>query len=209
MTAFHEIQLPPGISRGATGGPAHKTTIVATDAGFEQRNADWAKARGQWDIGYSIKTKADMAVIKAFHYARRGRLHGFRFKDWSDYEASLELLIASAVGGETSTQLVKTYTDAGGSYVRTIYKPIATPPSGTAFQLYKNGSPFASSLNTVTGVVTFSALSAADVLRWSGEFDTPVRFDSDDLRIRVEDDDILEVPAINVVELRLDSSGQG
>lgn len=207
MPAFHEVQLPPGISRGAVGGPGHKTTIVATDAGFEQRNADWAKARGQWDIGYSIKTKADMAVIKAFHYARRGRLHGFRFKDWSDYEASLELLIASAVGGETSAQLVKTYTDAGGSYVRTIYKPV----SG-AVSLYKNGSgtPLGGvSVNTVTGVVTFPALTAVDSLRWTGEFDTPVRFDSDDLRIRVEDDDILEVPSINLVELRLDSSGQG
>jgi uncharacterized protein (TIGR02217 family) len=207
MPAFHEVQLPTGISRGAVGGPAHKTTIVATDSGFEQRNADWAKARGSWDISYGIKTRADMDALLAFHYARRGRLHGFRYKDWSDFTATTELLIASATGGETSTQLVKTYSDSGGSYVRTIYKPV----SGTV-QLFKNGSgtPLGGvSVNTVTGVVTFPALTAADSLRWSGQFDTPVRFDSDDLRILVQDTDIEEIPAINVVELRLGSDGQG
>jgi uncharacterized protein (TIGR02217 family) len=204
MTAFHEVQLPPGISRGATGGPAHKTTIVATDAGFEQRNADWSKARGQWDISYGIKTRTDMNTILAFHYARRGRLYGFRYKDWSDFEATAQVLIASATGAETTAQLVKTYTDSGGSYIRTIYKPVAT-----GFQLYDNGSPLASSLNTVTGVVTFSPVTAGHAVTWTGTFDTPVRFDSDDLRILTQDTDILEVPAINVVELRIDSSGAG
>ena len=204
MTAFHEVQLPPGISRGATGGPGHKTTIVVSDSGFEQRNADWSMARGQWDISYGIKTRTDMDAIKAFHYARRGRLHGFRFKDWSDYSVTAQVLIASATGAETSVQLLKTYTDSGGTYTRTIYKPVAT-----GFQLYDNGSPLTSSLNTVTGIATFSAVTAGHTITWTGTFDVPVRFDSDDLRIQTNDTDILEVPAINLVELRLDSSGQG
>jgi uncharacterized protein (TIGR02217 family) len=208
MTAFHEVQLPPTISRGARGGASgHKTTIVVSGSGFEQRNIDWAKARGSWNLAYGIKTRDDWESIQAFHFARRGRAHGFRFKDWADYNAEFELIEASADAGQTTVQLIKTYADAEGSYVRTIYKPV----SGTV-SLYKNGSstPMAGiSVNTVTGLVTVPALSASDVVRATFEFDVPVRFEDDELRSAVEDQDIIEIPDINIVELRLNSSGQG
>ena len=45
MTAFHEVQFPPDISYGASGGPTYATSVVTTVSGFEKRNANWSQAR--------------------------------------------------------------------------------------------------------------------------------------------------------------------
>ena len=47
MTGFHEIRFPDKIAYGATGGPEFATTVVVTGAGHEQRNVNWAEARGR------------------------------------------------------------------------------------------------------------------------------------------------------------------
>ena len=49
MPTFHEVQFPPKIAYGASGGPMFNTSIVTTFGGFEQRNVNWQKARGRWD----------------------------------------------------------------------------------------------------------------------------------------------------------------
>jgi uncharacterized protein (TIGR02217 family) len=202
ISMFHEVQLPPTISRGARGGASGwKTTIVVSGSGFEQRNIDWVNARGSWNLAYGIKTRDDWESIQAFHFARRGRVYAFRMRDWADYQATLETIVESATAGQTTAQLTKTYSDSAGSYVRTIYKPV----SGT-LRLYKNGS--ATPMTGVymvpqTGIVTFPALAGGDVVRATFEFDVPVRFDTDELRSAVEDTDIIEIPDILLIEHRL------
>ena len=42
MTSFHEVRFPDNIAYGATGGPEFATTVVATGAGHEKRNVNWA-----------------------------------------------------------------------------------------------------------------------------------------------------------------------
>ena len=39
MTGFHEVQFPPDISYGASGGPGYSTTVVTTVSGHERRTA--------------------------------------------------------------------------------------------------------------------------------------------------------------------------
>lgn len=202
--AFDEVRFPVNIALGATGGPAFKTEIVTTAAGLEYRNALWSVARGTWDVGSGVKGTSDYQAIIAFHYARQGSLRGFRFKDWSDYSVTDQTLIASADGGETTAQLVKTYTNGGRTYTRTIYKPV----SGTV-TAKKNGDALSISVNTVTGVITFGALTAADAVTATFEFDVPVRFAQDDLRLALHLADVGEVPQIPLVELKLDSDGDG
>ena len=205
MVDFHEVQFPCPISRGATGGPAFRTRIVEAASGYEWRNADWTAARGQWDVGKPLrKNRPYFEAIITFHRRRRGMLHGFRYKDWSDFSVTGQTLIASATGGETTVQLIKTYTDTTGTSIRTIKKPVA----GTV-QLYKNGSPLASAVNTVTGVCTFAALSAADLLTGDFEFDVPVRFAQDDLRLQMATFEAGGVPQIGIIEIKLDDDGQG
>jgi uncharacterized protein (TIGR02217 family) len=91
--SFHEVQFPPRISRGATGGPGFKTTIVVTGGGYEQRNIDWQNARGRWEVGHNIKSPGDFGEVLAFFFARRGRAHGFRFKDWLDYRSTVNMQV--------------------------------------------------------------------------------------------------------------------
>ena len=98
---FHDTRLPVDIERGALGGPGFKTTISPLGSGKEQRNIDWSRIRSEFDIGYglmeqnSVLLEATIDSLHAFFYAREGRAHTFRFKDWADYRIG-DFLNASA-----------------------------------------------------------------------------------------------------------------
>jgi uncharacterized protein (TIGR02217 family) len=88
MTSFHEVRFPDNLAYGATGGPEFSTTVVATGAGHEKCNVNWAQARGRWDVASGRKKQAQIDELIAFFRARRGKAYGFRFKDWTDYKAT-------------------------------------------------------------------------------------------------------------------------
>src|SRR5687768_14358938 len=119
MTSFHEVRFPDNIAYGATGGPEFATTVVATGAGHEKRNDNRSEARGRWDVASGLKKQAQIDELIAFFRARRGKAYGFRFKDWTDYEASDQLL---GTGDDVQTQfeLVKHYPSGSVIEVRTI-----------------------------------------------------------------------------------------
>ncbi len=198
--AFHEIQFPPKIAYGASGGAEFNTSISTTFAGFEQRNINWQKSRGKWDISTGIKTKSDMDSVIAFFRARYGKAHGFRFKDWSDYQATGQVL-GTGNGTQTAFQLVKNYISGAGSYAREIKKPVA----GTV-QIYLNAVLQTSgfTINTTTGVVTFSTAPASGVVVSSDfEFDVPVRFDTDQISVRADGPGIFTWDSVPIVEIRV------
>jgi uncharacterized protein (TIGR02217 family) len=133
---FHEVQFPTDISAGATGGPGFHTTILTLSSGFEQRNVDWSKARATYDVSHACKTDAQISALINFFNARRGKAYGFRFKDWLDFRApfwtttpgdiyTLPTLFTTT-GALTTFQLTKSYGDGGGTYIRTITKPVAS-----------------------------------------------------------------------------------
>lgn len=199
--AFHEIRFPVELSYGLTGGPQFNTSVVSIKSGEEQRNQNWTNSRYRWDASTAIKTRADMEIISGFFLARRGKLHGFRFKDWADFETPVVQTIGTGNGVLTTFQLVKLYSDAGGSYTRIINKPV----QGTVF-VYLNGVLQTSgfTVNTTTGLVTFTVPPANTVVVTAEfEFDVPVRFDTDELKIQYQAYDQLVVDGIPMVELRL------
>jgi hypothetical protein len=98
--SFHEVRFPDNIAYGATGGPEFATTVVATGAGHEKRNVNWSEARGRWDVASGLKKQAQIGELIAFFRARRDKAYGFRFKDWTDYEATDQLLGAGDDGAE-------------------------------------------------------------------------------------------------------------
>jgi uncharacterized protein (TIGR02217 family) len=130
MSGFHEVRFPDNIAYGATGGPEFATTVVATGAGHEKRNANWAQARGRWDVASGLKKQAQIDELIAFFRARRGRAYGFRFKDWTDYKATGQLL---GTGDDVLSQfqVVKHYPSGSVIEVRTITKPVAGTVSDT------------------------------------------------------------------------------
>jgi uncharacterized protein (TIGR02217 family) len=57
MSGFHEVRFPDNIAYGATGGPEFATTVVATGAGHEKRNVNWAQARCRWDVASASRSR--------------------------------------------------------------------------------------------------------------------------------------------------------
>lgn len=198
--SFHEVRLPDDVERGASGGPEFNTGIVTLSSGFEQRNGNWSRARLSWDIGYGIQDRVGYSSVVEFFYARRGRLYGFRFKDWSDYQLSTEA-IANGDASATKFQIYKTYSDLGGSYQRPIQKIV----SGTALVyldavLQTETTDY--SIDYDTGVITFVSAPGDGVsIAVTCEFDVPVRFDVDQIETSLQYFDAGSIPNIPVREV--------
>jgi uncharacterized protein (TIGR02217 family) len=209
--AFHEVRFPANLSFGSVGGPERRTEVVALSNGFEERNTPWAQSRRRYDAGVSLRSLDDIAVLIAFFEARRGQLHGFRWKDWSDYKSCApsalpgfrDQQIAVADGVRTDFALTKTYASGAHAYVRSITKPVeGTVLIGISTDEQVLGVDF--ELNLASGIVVFSEPpDAGEVITAGYEFDVPVRFDTDMIQTSVANFQAGEVPNVPVVELRL------
>lgn len=197
---FHEVRFPEGIARGATGGPGYDTTIVSTVAGYERRNANWAQARGRWDVGSGLKRREDLLTLIAFFRARQGRAYGFRFKDWTDFTAT-NVTLGSGDGANKVFQLVKRYASGGVEVVRSVTKPVIG-----SLMVYRDGVVVGAgvSLDSASGLVTFGTAPAPGaVISATFEFDVPVRFDTDQMGVSLDAYDRGSWPEIPIVEIRL------
>lgn len=84
---FHEVRLPARLAFGSTGGVERRTEITTLASGFERRSTPWAMGRRRYLIGANLRSLDDMAELTAFFEARRGRLYGFRFRDFADFKS--------------------------------------------------------------------------------------------------------------------------
>ena len=210
---FHETRFPTSISRAAHGGPERRTDVVVLGSGAEERNARWADSRRSYNAGYGIKSLNDLHAVIAFFEERRGRLHGFRWRDPSDWKScppedtptALDQQIAVGNGTTATFQLVKTYGSAFNPWARDIKKPVA----GTiliAVDGVLQTPTTAYTADPATGLVFFLAghIPAAGKPITAGfEFDVPVRFDTDKLEINIQGFRHGAIPSIPVVEIRL------
>ena len=199
MSGFHEVQFPPDISYGASGGPGYSTTVVTTVSGHERRNANWAAARGKWNVAHGLKKREQVAALIAFFRARKGRAYGFRFRDWTDYQAFAQPL-GVGNGSNRTFQLIKRYASGGEIEPRIIAKPV----SGTV-KIYRDGVQAVTgwTVNSATGLVTFTTAPASGVqVTADFDFDVPVRFDSDQMDITIETYQLGSWGQIQVLEIR-------
>jgi uncharacterized protein (TIGR02217 family) len=211
--AFHEVRFPTGVSLGSSGGPERRTEIVTLGSGFEERNARWADSRRRYNAGYGIKSVADLHAVIAFFEERRGSLHGFRYKDWSDYKSvapdaatsALDQSIGVGDGATASFQLLKTYGSSFAPWTRTIKKPVAGKVKIAVAGVVKTqGTHF--TVNTTTGIVTFTMgnIPGASAAVTAGfDFDVPVRFDADQLEVNLKQIEAGDIANIPIVEIRL------
>lgn len=206
MAFYESPRFPERVAYGAVGGPRFRTTVVAVTGGTEQRNAMWSCPLHQWDVSQGVKSHADFESLRAFFLTMKGRAHGWRFKDWTDYTASHTDGRVTGITTQTF-QLVKRYTSGSQTQDRKIVKPIAA-----GFVLKDQSTTLVLTTDytiaTTTGIVSTTAPRTAANLTWSGEFDVPMRFDVDELKARVESanptDGYLHVwEAIPIIELRL------
>ncbi len=205
MSAFHEVSLPLPFALGANGGPERRVDIVTLGSGREARNTPWAHGRRRYDIGGAVRTLDELHDLIAFFEARRGQLHGFRFRDPFDFKscapssavAPTDQLIGAGDGATTAFQLVKAY----GDYAR----PIAKPVMGSV-RIAVDGdeiSAGAFSADAATGLVTFDAAPAEGAVLTAGfAFDTPVRFDIDRLDLSLDGFGAGRALAVPLIEIQ-------
>lgn len=209
--AFHEIRFPANLSFGSVGGPERRTEIVTLTNGFEERNTPWAHSRRRYDAGVGLRSLDDIETLIAFFEARSGQLHGFRWKDWSDFKSCqptgtpgpLDQLIGIGDGTTTVFQLQKTYVSGLQAYSRPIRKPVAgTVRVAIAEDPKIEGVEY--SVNDETGEVTFAIPPDQGVRVTAGfEFDVPVRFDTDTIQTSVASFQAGDVPNVPIVEIRI------
>ena len=224
--SFHNVRLPTDVERGALGGPRFKTTVLELESGFEQRNIDWSRVRGEWDIGYGLLLKVeessfctDLDELQNFFYARQGRAFSFRFKDFADFEigdptdsttaAATAQSIGTGNGSQTVFQIFKRYTSGifdTGSVPITYDKSINKIVAGSEF-VFVNAvlqtSPGDYSLNDETGELTFtSAVPDTEDVSIACLYDNHVRFDTDQLSLNMEVFNAGSWPNIPIVEVR-------
>ena len=213
MSAFHEILFPLDIALKSAGGPERRTEIVTLGSGREERNARWAHSRRRYDAGYGVKTLDALSQVVAFFEERRGRLHGFRWRDRLDHSSAapgasvspLDQVIGLGDGAQATFQLLKLYGAAHSPYQRPIAKPVAgsvrvsvggaEQSAGTAF-----------TCDSTTGVVSFLPGHVPGVsafVRAGFTFDVPVRFDTDYLEVDLSAFAAGSVPRIPLVEIKL------
>ena len=205
--SFDDVRFPTAISRGSSGGPERRTEIVVTGSGAEERNSRWADSRRRYDAGFGIKSLDDIHQVIAFFEERRGRLIGFRFKDHMDWKSCApraqvsprDQAIGTGDGARTSFQLVKRYGSGFRDYVRAITKPVAGSVRIAVAETAVTGF----SVNHLNGAVTLAQAPAPGAVVTAGfEFDVPVRFDTDELRINLTQFAAGDIPQIPLVEIR-------
>lgn len=185
-----DVRLPEKWSKGSNGGFEFSTDVVPTDDGGVETNENWAVPLRRYEISHNVKTPEDIGLLRAFHLARRGAARPFLFKDWIDFTSKPDGNSAATMtdqplgtgdGVTTAFALVKRYADS----VSAIDVPVLWPVAGTVL-IAKDGiaAPTGWSVNRGTGVVTFTSAPALGVILTAGfQFDVPVRFEDDLLRI--------------------------
>lgn len=163
------------------GGPKFSTSIVTTNSGIEQRQAVWLYPQAEFEVGDQEMREADWEVFKNHFIAVGGMELGFRWKDWGDYKDSGQGIFGTTGLGDGGKeyQAFKRYPMGSKARLRKIRKPVP----GT-MRVYKNGVDVTAStaIDYTTGIVTLQAnATQTDALTWTGEFDLPVRFTTDQL----------------------------
>jgi uncharacterized protein (TIGR02217 family) len=202
-----DYRLPEHIERGSGFGPTFKNVIQEAISGNEQRFAQWGRCRSVGSISYGLQDSADrdgtFQAILAMWRAHYGSLRPFRFRDWSDYQATNEVF-GTGDGTTRAFQLTRTYdpslilTGLAGSlfYVREIILLASTP-------VIKDNNVVTTAYTiSSSGLVTFTSAPAnTHQLTWSGEFDVPVRFDTDQLPVIMNEGNIIAINALSIKEV--------
>lgn len=191
MTVFHEVSLALPFALRASGAIERRVDIVALGSGREARNTPWAHGRRSYDVGGAVRTLDDLHALIAFFEARRGRLHGFRFRDPFDFKScapsaepsAMDQVLGVGDGVNATFQLSKSYGDAAASYLRAIVKPVA----GSVIAAVSGEEMSALTVDAASGVLTFASPPVAGASVTAGFlFDTPVRFDLDRLDLALD-----------------------
>lgn len=211
--SFHEVQFPPNISYGSSGGPGWTDEVVSLVSGYERRSTSYSESLRIYNASVGIQDLDELYTVQEFMVLRHGRLFGFRWKDWLDYKSCPPLqiitdedqLLGIGDGVTTVFQLVINQADLTALGTRVITKPV----NGTvvvavngATKTEGGGADY--TVDYTTGKITFNAAVAVDDEVTAGfEFDVPVRFAQTSIEINVEHFRAGMVPNVFLKEIKI------
>lgn len=212
--SFKEVRFDMFISYKGESGPMYKTTITELPSGQEFRRAWWANGRKKAVITRELLDRDEVAYLESFFRNMKGRLYGFRFRDWNSYLAE-----DAPVGviSDTSGQLQIIYSEpvTSSQEIRKITKPvllsdvendIGSDNYSPDITLKRNGTDWPAlgnwTLDRTTGILTYASSQAGNTITWSGSYDLPVRFDEDVALFAREALDIYDWSNISLIELK-------
>jgi len=209
--------FPNDISYNSVGSIRFATDVTVVDSGADQRTSRWDQPLMEYDIAYGVRTMEQLQALIAFFRAVKGRLYAFLYLDHLDFTSSVatayearsappisatDQVIGAGDGSTKTFQLSKTYSTPSGAVSNV--RPILCPNVSTvtiAFNGVVQGTGW--SVNSTTGIVTFTAAPASGVIISAGyQFYVPCRFDTDTLPMTLEDYGIGSAQSIKVVEVR-------
>lgn len=206
VMVFHEVRLPARLAFGSTGGVERRTEIVTLGSGHERRSTPWAEGRRRYLIGASLRSLDDMAELTAFFEARRGRLYGFRFRDFADFKScgpgGTVSATDQAIGVGDGERTVFALTKAYGDQMRIVRKPVAGSVVISVGGAVLGAGAFA--VDETSGAVTLASAPVAGAGVTAGfAFDTPVRFDADRIEVTLESFGAGRMTAMPLIEVRI------
>lgn len=207
MSFIETPRFPDDVAINATGGPLFLVDVVELNSGYEQRNTSWSQARAQYSIALPARDDSLRDALLAFIRAiAKGRLNGFRFKDYTDYQAT-HADSAAGLGKFSSVssgvwQMTKRYTSGATTFDRNITKPVSSTVQikNGAGSVLVSGVDY--TLDSTTGRVTVLGSPTPQPSTWSGEFDIPVRLNNDYAALRALFSGLSDWPSIELIEIR-------
>lgn len=209
---FHEVSFPLNPEYASRFAPGFRNSFSEQRNGAVEVTVHAERPRRVFDLKGQIKSSADAESLLTFWHARTGGANGFRLRDWTDYTtaadrtsapANTDRNIGTGDGVTTAFTLRTTYVSGGITKNRPIQKPVAgTVLVAVAGVGLVEGVDW--TVNTTTGVVTFTAAPAASAAITAGcEFEVPVRFSPEtdaNLALVVSAYDVNAIERINAVE---------
>lgn len=201
-TVFAEVQFPPKVSFGSSGGPGFRTSIFEMDSGQIGGVIEWDRIRSRFNVKLDFVDEVQLAAVQDHFYAMRGMGIGFRYKDWQDFKISNQNFFVGD-GVTTSFQLFKRYISGAHKFDRIIKKPVVGSLGDILIDnvAQTDGTDFV--IDFITGFVNFDVAPVrGSVGRVSLiEFDVPSRFDTDFLDIAVSEFQQFAVASIPIIEI--------
>jgi len=165
------------------------TDLVDYDTGKEQRNQVWERPKRHWVLPYNVLLQEYRDKLKELCSRAKGIYNVFLFENPYDYECALTECSITAVGGETTTQLIKTYYPAetekwDENKTRIQPSNIFAPIVKIDTTVKTEGTHF--TLDDDTGIIDWTsgsapngALTLNEVVTANYQFYCPVRKDDD------------------------------
>lgn len=191
------VILDPKLALGFTEVSTWKTTVVTLSGGNEARNARWLTPLRRYEFNYTPRPLADVQAIVAFFHDARGMARTWLLKSWTDYK-----LVNGHIGVGDGASLSFTLTKSYGT-LQPIKRTILYPKSGS-LSVTVNGSP-ATITGFSNGVVTLTpAPSSSAIVRATCEFYVPVRFATDEIKVRADlpNADLATIEGLTAIEVR-------